>query len=292
MEVLGPPVKVGFTQSGKPTVAAEKFAEKVHLPVDRLTVKETPKGQYLCALVIDRGQTTVAILKTLLPDLILATPFPKIMKWGDLRIQFTRPIHTILALYGEKVISFKLGNISSNRFSLGHRFMSPGKVKIAEPSAYCDAMRNAHVLVDMAERKKLVNKEVSKIAKRLGGKVFPDNELADIVTNLVEYPVAVAGKFDPVFLELPDKVLITSMREHQKYFAVVDKNDKLMPCFIAVNNTHARDMDVVAKGHERVLTGQAERRPVFLPGRSGDASGCLCGQTERRSFSGKAGNGL
>ena len=263
MEVLGPPVKVGFTESGKPTVAAEKFAEKVHLPVDQLTVKETPKGQYLCASVIDRGQATISILKTLLPDLILATPFPKIMKWADLRIQFTRPIHTVLALYGEKIISFKLGNISSDRFVLGHRFMSPGRIKIAEPSEYCDTMRNAHVLVDMAERKKTVNKEVSKIAKRLGGKVLPDNELADIVTNLVEYPFAVAGKFDPAFLELPDKVLITSMREHQKYFAVVDQNDKLMPCFIAVNNTHARDMDIVARGHERVLRARLSDAQFF-----------------------------
>ena len=263
MEVLGPPVKVGFTESGKPTVAAEKFAEKVNVPVDGLSVKETAKGQYLCARVIDRGQTTPAILKTLLPDLILATPFPKIMRWGDLRIQFTRPIHSVIALYGQKVIPFTLGNISSNRFSLGHRFMSPGKVRITEPQAYCDAMRNAHVLVDMAERKKLVNKEVSKTARQLGGKAFPDNELADIVTNLVEYPVAVAGKFDPVFLELPDKVLITSMREHQKYFAVVDKNDKLMPCFIAVNNTRAKDMNVVAKGHERVLRARLSDAQFF-----------------------------
>ena len=263
MEVLGPSVKVGFTESGKPTMAAEKFAEKVHLPVGELTVKETPKGRYLCASVIDQGQTTIAILKTLLPDLIMSTPFPKIMKWADLRIQFARPIHTILALYGDKVISFDLGNVSSDHFALGHRFMSPGKIKIAKPSEYCDAMRNAHVLVDMAERKELVNKEVSKIAMRLGGKVFPDNELVDIVTNLVEYPVAVAGKFDPVFLELPDKVLITSMREHQKYFAVIDQNDKLMPCFIAVNNTHARDMDIVAKGHERVLRARLSDAQFF-----------------------------
>ncbi len=263
MEVLGPPVKVAFTEKGKPTVAAEKFSEKVNLPMDRLTVKETPKGKYLCAEVIDKGQPTLAILKTLLPDLILATPFPKIMKWGDLRIQFTRPIHTILALYGERVISFTVGNIASNRFVLGHRFMSPGKIKIAEPSAYGDAMRDAHVLVDVAERKKRVNKEISGIAKRLGGKVFPDNELADIVTNLVEYPVAVAGKFDPLFLELPDKVLITSMREHQKYFAVIDRNEKLMPCFIAVNNTRAKDMDIVAKGHERVLRARLSDARFF-----------------------------
>jgi glycyl-tRNA synthetase beta chain len=263
MEILGPPVKVGFTESGKPTVAAEKFAEKVHLSVDRLTVKDTPKGQYLCASITDRGQPTIVILKALLPELILATPFPKIMKWSDLRIQFTRPLHSILALYGNKIIPFKLGNISSNRFALGHRFMNPGRVSLADPSDYCDAMRNAHVLVDMAERKKMVTKEISKIAKRLGGKVFPDSELVDTVTNLVEYPVAVAGKFDPVFLELPDKVLITSMREHQKYFAVVDQKDNLMPCFIAVNNTLAKDMDVVAKGHERVLRARLSDAQFF-----------------------------
>ena len=185
------------------------------------------------------------------------------MKWGDLKIQFTRPIHTVLALYGAKVIPFKLGNISSSRFVLGHRFMSPGKIRIDEPSAYCDTMRNAQVLVDMAERKKMVNREISKIARRLGGKVNPDDELADIVTNLVEFPVAVAGKFDPVFLELPDKVLITSMREHQKYFAVIDQNDRLMPCFIAVNNTHAKDMDIVAKGHERVLRARLSDARFF-----------------------------
>ncbi len=263
MEILGPPVKVGYTQSGMPTVAAEKFAEKVHQPIDRLTIKETPKGQYLCASVIDRGQATVAILKTLLPELILSTPFPKIMKWADLRIQFARPVHSVLALYGGRVIPFKLGNISSNRFVQGHRFMSPGKIKIAEPSEYCAALRNARVLADVAERKKMVNREVARIAKRLGGKVFPDDELTDIVTHLVEYPVAVAGKFDPAFLELPDKVLITSMREHQKYFAVVDQNDRLMPCFIAVNNTHAKDMDIVAKGHERVLRARLSDAQFF-----------------------------
>jgi glycyl-tRNA synthetase beta chain len=263
MEVLGPPVKIGFMESGKPTVAAEKFAEKVRLPIERLTVKDTPKGQYLCAAVTDRGQPTITLLKTLLPDLILATPFPKIMKWGDLRIQFTRPIHSVLALYGNKVVPFKLGNISSNRFALGHRFMSPGKVRLADPSEYAEAMRNAHVVIDVAERKKMVGKEIAKIARKLGGKVLPDNELLDTVTNLVEYPVAVAGKFDPVFLELPDKVLITSMREHQKYFAVVDQKENLMPCFIAVNNTQAKDMEIVARGHERVLRARLSDAQFF-----------------------------
>lgn len=263
MEVLGPPVKVGFTESGKPTVAAEKFAEKVHLSIEKLGVKDTPKGQYLCATVTDKGQSTITILKTLLPELILEIPFPKIMRWGELRIQFTRPIHSVLALFGGKIIPFKVGDIASNRYVLGHRFMSPGKVKLGDPSEYAEAMRSAHVVVDLAERNKIVTKEIAKIAKRLGGKVLPDSELVETVTNLVEYPIAVAGKFDPMFLELPDKVLITSMREHQKYFAVVDPKEKLMPCFIAVNNTQAKDMDVVAKGHERVLRARLSDARFF-----------------------------
>lgn len=263
MEVLGPPVKVGYTESGKPTVAAEKFAEKVRLPIEKLSVKDTPKGQYLCASVTDKGQSTLTLLKTLLPDLILEIPFPKIMRWGELRIQFTRPIHSVLALYGGKIVPFKVGDISSNRYVLGHRFMSPGKVKLADPSEYPDALRGAHVVVDVAERKKMVTKEIAKIAKRLGGKVLPDTDLVEIVTNLVEYPVAIAGKFDPMFLELPDKVLITSMREHQKYFAIVDPKEKLMPCFIAVNNTQAKDMEVVARGHERVLRARLSDAQFF-----------------------------
>lgn len=262
-EILGPPVKVGFTESGRPTVAAEKFAEKVNLPVDRLTVKDTPKGQYLCAAVTDKGRGTAELLKTLLPELILAIPFPKVMRWGELKIAFARPIHSVLALYGKKIVSFKTGDITSNRYALGHRFMNPGKIKISEPDDYLEAMRNASVLADVAERKKRINKEVAKIAKQQGGKVLPDSELTDIVTHLVEFPVPIAGKFDPLFLELPDQVLITSMREHQKYFAVVDESEKLLPCFIAVNNTRARNMEVVAKGHERVLRARLSDARFF-----------------------------
>ena len=262
-EVLGPPAKAGYDGNGKPTVAAEKFAEKVHLPLNEIRIKETPKGKYLCASVVEKGQGTVDILKTLLPDLIQSVPFPKTMKWADQKVQFARPIHSILALYGGKVISFDVGNIASSRYTSGHRFMAPDKIRISEPSEYVDALREAQVVADVDERRKMVLKEISRAAKHLGGKVLPDDELVDIVTNLVEYPAAIAGEFDKAFLELPDKVLITSMREHQKYFAVTGINGRLMPCFIAVNNTRASDMAIVAKGHERVLRARLNDARFF-----------------------------
>lgn len=263
MEVMGPPVKIGFDATGKPAVAAKKFAEKLNLSTDQLRVKDTPKGRYIFASVVESGLDTITMLQTLLPELILSIPFPKVMKWGDLSIQFTRPIHSVLALYGEKIVSFDTGNIASNRYALGHRFMSPGKIDILKPSEYISSLRNAHVIVEIPERKDLVKKEISGIAENLGGRVFQDEELLDTVTNLVEYPVAVAGRFDPEFLELPEEVLITSMREHQKYFAVIDKNERLMPCFIAVNNTRAKNMDVVANGHERVLRARLRDAQFF-----------------------------
>jgi len=265
-ELTGPPVKVGFDESGKPTMAARKFAEKTGVKIDQLSVKETPKGEYLCAVMQERGQATRTLLKEILPKVILATPFPKTMRWADLDIAFARPIHSILALLGSRVIQFKLGNVRSGRNSCGHYFMRPGKIKIDTADDYLKRLKAARVIVDLAERRKAVELESTKAAQKAGGSILPDEELVDIVNNLVEYPVAVAGGFDREFLKLPDEVLITAMREHQKYFAVVDKSQKLLPHFIAVNNTRARDMKLVAKGHERVLRARLADAQFFYQG--------------------------
>ncbi len=262
-EVMGPPESVGFDENGNPTVAAKKFAEKVGISVKNITVKETKKGLYLCAKKTERGLATRTALKNILPDVILSTPFPKTMKWGDLSIEFARPIHSILALLGDKTIPFVLGNIKSGRYTFGHSFMHPGRIKVSDPASYIETLRSVNVVVDIKERKELVEKDISKVAAELGGRVLHDSELVDIVKNLIEYPAVVAGKFDTKFLELPSEVLITAMREHQRYFAVIDENDNLMPCFIAVNNTPARDMALVAKGHERVLRARLEDARFF-----------------------------
>ncbi|UCF94859.1 MAG: glycine--tRNA ligase subunit beta [Desulfobacterales bacterium] len=262
-EVIGPPRKGGYDAQGQPTMAAVKFAEKVGVGVTSLKIKETEKGAYLCAVNKERGRATPTILKKILPEVIPALPFPKSMRWGTLAIEFARPIQSILALHGGKAVSFELGGIRSGRQTFGHRFLHPGKIKLASPAAYVETLRSASVLVDPAERQERIKKDIADAAQALGGKVWPDEELVDIVNNLVEYPAVAVGKFDAQFLQLPDEVLITAMREHQKYFAVADNSDNLMPYFIAVNNTPAKDMAVVARGHERVLRARLEDAKFF-----------------------------
>jgi glycyl-tRNA synthetase beta chain len=265
-EVVGPPASIGFDEYGKPTMAAKKFAEKVGVSVNRLKVKETPKGTYLSAEKTERGLATSKFLKEILPEIILSIPFPKKMRWADLDIEFARPIHSIIALLGKTVIKFQLGNLKSGRYTYGHSFMAPRKIKLEVADDYVDVLRSASVLVDLEERKTMLERDIASVAEKLGGSILPDAELVDIVNNLVEYPIPVAGKFDVEFLEVPGEVLINAMREHQKYFAVVDRNNKLMPCFIAVNNTATKDMEMVAKGHERVLRARLADAQFFYNG--------------------------
>ncbi|MFZ0724350.1 MAG: glycine--tRNA ligase subunit beta [Desulfobacterales bacterium] len=265
-ELIGPPAAVGFDQNGSPTVAARKFAEKAGVALERLRTTHTSKGDYLAADIIERAQPTRFLLREILPEVILSIPFPKKMHWADLDIEFARPIFSIAALLGKSVIPFRLGNLKSGRTTRGHYFMSPGRLKILRGEEYSDVLKSANVLVDISERKKVLQREIAGVAQKLGGRILPDPELEDINTNLVEYPVAVAGNFDEGFLEVPDEVLINSMREHQKYFAVVDDKNRLMPCFISVNNTKARDMALVARGHERVIRARLADAQFFYRG--------------------------
>ncbi|MFO7707722.1 MAG: glycine--tRNA ligase subunit beta [Desulfobacterales bacterium] len=262
-EILGPPRKVGFDADGRPTMAARKFAEKVGLPVERLGTAATAKGEYLSAKVTDPGQSTATMLKTILPEIIAALPFPKRMRWADLPISFARPIHSLLALYGKTRVDFELGNVRSGRTSFGHRFVFPRRVRVAEPSAYVEALRAAAVIVDAAERRKRIAEDAALAAASVGGTVLADEELLAIVTHLVEFPAVAVGRFSDAFLELPPEVLITAMREHQKYFAVRGEGGRLLPHFVVVNNTPAKEMAVVVRGHERVLRARLEDAKFF-----------------------------
>lgn len=264
VEMIGPPEKVGFDDQGRPTVAAEKFAEKAGVAVAKLIVKETEKGAYLCAQKMERGKSSRALLSTILPETILSTPFPKSMRWGTLPISFARPIHTVLALLGKKIIPFTVGDIKSGRMTLGHRFMASGRIRVDHPKEYVKKLREAHVLADIRARKKSVRTAVEKAAGKIGGCVLEDDALLDTVTHLVEYPVPSTGRFDDAFLALPPEILITAMRRHQKYFAVEDDKGRLMPHFIAVNNTRTRNPSLVATGHERVLRARLSDARFFF----------------------------
>ncbi len=262
-EISGPPEKVAFDSQGQPTMAAAKFAEKVGLPLKKLRVEETAKGRYLVARKTQRGLASRTLLKEILPRVILSIPFPKTMIWGELHIRFARPIHTLVALLGKSLVSFELGGIRSGRTTPGHFFMHPRKIRLDDADSYVEALRAVDVVVDIDARREAVREGVARAAADMGGKVLPDDELLDIVTNLVELPFPTAGRFDDEFLELPDEVLITAMREHQKYFAVADENGRLLPGFIAVNNTRARDMGLVAQGHERVIRARLADAKFF-----------------------------
>lgn len=256
--ITGPPERIGFDENGKPTIAAEKFAEKAGVSVSDITIQESGRGRYLSAVKEEKCEFSKTIIENILQNLILGLPFPKSMRWADLSISFARPIISVAALLGDTPLNCKIGDIDSAPYVFGHPFMFPGKKKINNASEYEDVLKAAGVIVDIDKRRELLKKEIEQKcssipAKDCALKLLKDEELVDIVTNLVEYPYPVVGKFDDEFLELPDEVLITAMREHQKYFAITDENGKLKPYFIAVNNTNAKDMELVAKGHEKVI---------------------------------------
>lgn len=261
--VIGPPEKVGFDADGRPTIAAEKFAAKAGVPVDRLTVDESDKGRYLKAVVEEKCESSVSLLEKILEPLILDIPFPKSMRWGDLSISFARPIISLTGMMGDKSLKFKVGNIKSSPYVYGHRFMSPGKVKVDTSENYEAVLESAGIIVNIEKRREILKQKIQKLAQENNGFILEDSELLDTVTNLVEHPYPVVGKFDSSFLQVPEAVLITAMREHQKYFALVDENRKLTPMFIAVNNTKARDMRLVAKGHEKVLRARLSDAKFF-----------------------------
>ncbi len=263
-EVVGPPKKVAFDAEGRPTKAALVFAEKNGIPVNALTVKSTDKGEYVAARLDERGGDTAGWLKQALPGFILSIPFPKSMRWMDKDIRFARPIHWVLALWGGSVVDFELNGIKSGNLSRGHRFMSPGAFLVKDFKSYSSQTEPNFVVIDPEARKQRIMKQTQELAASKGGTVLDDLGLVDEVANLVEYPVAVAGTFKKDFLRVPKEVLITAMREHQRYFSVVDVSGNLLPCFITISNTRAEDMDVVRAGNERVLAARLSDAAYFF----------------------------
>lgn len=258
VEITGPPRQAAFDAAGKPTKAALGFARAQGVTVEKLQVKQTPRGEYLILSRHQPGVATGELLAGMLPELIQNIPFPKSMRWGALKVHFARPIHWIVALLGNNVVPFTFGNVATGRTSRGHRFMSAGSFDITDLDRYVDLLRDRFVIVDIEERKARIRQVIAVAAEEKGGKILPDEALLDQVTQLVEYPSAVCGAFDRPYLELPQEVPITAMRQHQRYFAVVDGAGKLMPYFVTVNNTLTRNPDVVARGNERVLRARLE----------------------------------
>lgn len=263
-EVTGPPKKAAYDPEGRPTKAAAGFAKKYDVSVEDLEIKDTPKGDYLYLKRRIPGRPSIDILSEIIPQWISGIPWPKSMRWGNIGFPFVRPIHWILALFGGDVIPFETAGVSSGNRTRGHRFMSSGSIIIKDFRNYLGEMKKASVMIDPEERRRHIEKEVAAKAGEVSGIPVEDRDLVVTVANLVEFPSCVCGRFDRTFLELPEPVLITVMREHQKYFAVQEANGRLMPFFIAVNNTIAKDESVVRKGHERVLRARLSDAVFFF----------------------------
>ncbi|MEJ2069936.1 MAG: glycine--tRNA ligase subunit beta [Syntrophobacterales bacterium] len=262
-EVVGPPKTVAYDADGKPTQALQGFARAQGVAVEDLSEVETPRGVYLAVQRRTPGQPTPERLKEFLPDFILGLSFPKSMRWGSLKATFARPIHWILARFAGQVVSFPLADVVSGGVTYGHRFLGPEPLEVTDSNSYVMALKAAHVIVDPAERKAMLDAELNKAAAQVGGEVVPNPGLLEENTYLVEFPSVVCGHFEEEFLKLPDEVLITSMREHQRYFSLRGKDGKLLPHFLAVNNTLAKDPDLVRQGHERVLRARLSDAMYF-----------------------------
>ncbi len=253
-EITGPPKSVAYDATGKPTRAAESFAQKNGMPVSQLSTVMTARGEYVAARQVLRGRPAKQILEEVLPRAVAEIPWPRTMYWtGISGLHFIRPIRWIVALLGGKVLQVKLGDAVAGKYSAGHRFLGKKEISVTSGKDYLQKMLVNYVLVSPEERRKKIESELRRLSAAKGLRIHEDANLMDLVTYLNEYPSAILGGFDPAYLELPDEILITVMRGHQKYFALERKNGTLAPNFLAVINLDKDRKGLIRAGHERVL---------------------------------------
>ncbi len=262
-KVRGPAASVGFTSDGKPTKAALGFARSQGVAVEDLLIKNTDSGDYVFALKKNAGQQTAVLLLDLLPSIIRELSFPKTMRWGEGNFRFVRPIRWLLAVFGQKVIPFELSGLRAGGTTRGHRFLAPCPVEIKTASEYEERLERCSVIADTEKRNSLVYRQISDLARKEGGRIEEDQTLLEEVSNLLEYPTALCGTFDPRYLELPDEVLVTSMKKHQRYFPVRGDEGELLPKFIAVRDGNSDYLDIVRQGNEKVLKARLADASFF-----------------------------
>ena len=253
-EVTGPPKSVAYDNVGAPTRAAVSFAEKQGVPLHELHLVATPKGEYVAAKMIRRGRTTHDLLSEILPRVIHDLSWPRTMTWTGLEgARFIRPIRWLVGILDSKPLKFSFGGVTAGEVTRGHRFLGKAEIRVKNFADYERQLRANGVIVRQEERREKISRELARYAKRAGYTVHQDAALLELVTYLNEYPHVIEGHFDPSFLELPDEILVTVMRDHQKYFAVEKRGAELAPYFLAVTNLAKDTHGLVRGGHERVL---------------------------------------
>lgn len=267
-EVKGPPAKAAF-KDGKPTQAAEGFARKQGVELDALEVRETDKGEFVFALKKTAGRPATEILTELIPQWVFGLEGKRFMRWSDGDLRFSRPIRWLVALLDGDVLPIELVNgsetIKSDRISRGHRVLHPEPVKIPFAADYVQCLHSAYVAVARDERQHKIEEQVGAAAQKLSGHAPLYGNLLDEVTDLVEWPTAVVGKFDPEFLSLPSEVVTEVMVTHQRYFPVFknEVGEELLPHFITISNGDPAKSDIIAAGNERVIKARLSDGQYF-----------------------------
>ncbi|BBB33459.1 glycyl-tRNA synthetase beta chain [Thermotomaculum hydrothermale] len=256
VKVQGPPKRICLDENGNPTKALEGFARKNGIKVEDVKFEQGKTGEIAVAEKFVKGKETSEILQSVLPELLKKIPFRKNMKWGSLNVRFVRPIRWLLAIFNGKVVEFEYANVKSSNKTNGHRILGKRDIEVKSFEDYVKKLEENLVVVDFRKRKEIISNKIKDFEGRTGFKAIEDEDLLDEVTHLVEYPYVVEGEFDKKFLDIPEEVLITSMKEHQKYFAVRDKDGKLANRFLAIASIKEDVKGYVKNGNERVLAAR------------------------------------
>ncbi|MDQ0111699.1 glycine--tRNA ligase subunit beta [Paenibacillus harenae] len=261
-EAKGPSRKIAQDEQGNWSKAALGFARSQGVEPDQLYFQELAGVEYVYASKSSIGVETAGVLPEGLPSLITSMSFPKNMRWGAHELRFVRPIRWLVAMFGAEVIPFEITGVATGNVSRGHRFLG-GEAVIEEAGQYAEKLREQQIIVDVSEREKLIVAQIEGLASDKGWEIAIKEDLLEEVLFLVEIPNVLFGTFDPAFLHIPQEVLITSMREHQRYFPVFNKEGQLLPNFVTVRNGDRRSIELVAKGNEKVLRARLSDAKFF-----------------------------
>jgi glycyl-tRNA synthetase beta chain len=261
-EVKGPSQKIAVDENGNWSKAALGFAKSQDSDPAQLFIKEVAGIQYVHVAKQSLGVATDSLLSNGLNSIVTSLNFPKNMRWGRHEMKFVRPIRWLVALFGEAVIPLEIAGIPSGRTTRGHRFLG-GNIDILSPAAYESSLKEQFVYANIDERERLITRQIQDLAAEKGWTIAMKPDLLEEVIFLVEYPTVLFGTFDPDFLRIPQQVLITSMREHQRYFPVLDSNGSLLPFFVTVRNGNSVALEQVAKGNEKVLRARLQDARFF-----------------------------
>lgn len=263
IEKLGPAISVAFDKEGVATAAARGFARSCGVSVEQLDTVITDKGERLVFRHTRAGQATGELMPEIIESAVNQLPVARRMRWGANRIEFVRPVHWVVMLFDQTIISGTVLGIATGNKSRGHRFHNPGPLTISSAQSYAETLRAAHVIADFAERRQIIRDSIETEAAGHGGVAVIDEALLDEVTALNEWPVALSGHFEERFLAVPAAALISSMKKHQKYFHVTNNEGQLLPLFITVANIASRDPAKIVAGNEKVIRARLHDAAFF-----------------------------